>query len=319
MTEMTKSMAVFTGSVNPSLADQVATELGTTLGNVKLEKFANGEIYARYLDSVRGADVFIIQSVAGEHINDALMEMLIMIDAAKRASARTISAVVTHYGYSRQERKAAPREPITAKLVADLITVAGADDLITIDLHQDAIQGFFDIPVNHMTAMPIFVDYFKNKGIDPEEMCVVSPDVGRAKAAKKFQGQLGCDIAIMHKDRPKHNQAEITALIGDVTGKVCILNDDMIDTGGSLVAAAETRMSTGAKKVYACATHGLFSGPAYERIQNSCIEEVVVTNAVPVPLDRQTGKIRVLSVAPLLARTIQSVYSNGSVSKLFNK
>ena len=318
MTEMTKSMAVFTGSVNPSLADQVATELGTTLGNVKLEKFANGEIYARYLDSVRGADVFIIQSIAGEHINDALMEMLIMIDAAKRASARTISAVVTHYGYSRQERKAAPREPITAKLVADLITVAGADDLITIDLHQDAIQGFFDIPVNHMTAMPIFVDYFKNKGIDPEEMCVVSPDVGRAKAAKKFQGQLGCDIAIMHKDRPKHNQAEITALIGDVTGKVCILND-MIDTGGSLVAAAETLMSKGAKKVYACATHGLFSGPAYDRIQNSCIEEVVVTNAVPVPLDRQTGKIRVLSVAPLLARTIQSVYSNGSVSKLFNK
>ena len=286
---------------------------------MKLEKFANGEIYARYLDSVRGADVFIIQSIAGEHINDALMEMLIMIDAAKRASARTISAVVTHYGYSRQERKAAPREPITAKLVADLITVAGADDLITIDLHQDAIQGFFDIPVNHMTAMPIFVDYFKNKGIDPEEMCVVSPDVGRAKAAKKFQGQLGCDIAIMHKDRPKHNQAEITALIGDVTGKVCILNDDMIDTGGSLVAAAETLMSKGAKKVYACATHGLFSGPAYDRIQNSCIEEVVVTNAVPVPLDRQTGKIRVLSVAPLLARTIQSVYSNGSVSKLFNK
>ena len=247
------------------------------------------------------------------------MEMLIMIDAAKRASARTISAVVTHYGYSRQERKAAPREPITAKLVADLITVAGADDIITIDLHQDAIQGFFDIPVNHMTAMPIFVDYFKNKGIDPEEMCVVSPDVGRAKAAKKFQGQLGCDIAIMHKDRPKHNQAEITALIGDVTGKVCILNDDMIDTGGSLVAAAETLMSKGAKKVYACATHGLFSGPAYDRIQNSCIEEVVVTNAVPVPLDRQTGKIRVLSVAPLLARTIQSVYGNGSVSKLFNK
>lgn len=317
MTEMTKSMAVFTGSVNPGLADQVATELGTTLGNVKLEKFANGEIYARYLDSVRGADVFIIQSIAGEHINDALMEMLIMIDAAKRASARTISAVVTHYGYSRQERKAAPREPITAKLVADLITVAGADDLITIDLHQDAIQGFFDIPVNHMTAMPIFVDYFKNKGIDTEEMCVVSPDVGRAKAAKKFQAQLGCDIAIMHKDRPKHNQAEITALIGDVTGKVCILNDDMIDTGGSLVAAAETLMAKGAKKVYACATHGLFSGPAYERIQNSCIEEVVVTNAVPVPLERQTGKIRVLSVAPLLARTIQSVYSNGSVSKLF--
>lgn len=317
MTEMNKSMAVFSGSVNPSLADEVAGELGVSLGNVKLEKFANGEIYARYLDSVRGADVFIIQSVAGEHINDALMELLIMIDAAKRASARTISAVITHYGYSRQERKAAPREPITAKLVADLITAAGADDIITIDLHQDAIQGFFDIPVNHMTAMPIFVDYFKNKGFDPEKLCVVSPDVGRAKAAKKFQTLLDCDIAIMHKDRPKHNQAEITALIGDVTGKTCILNDDMIDTGGSLVAAAETLIAKGAEKVYACATHGLFSGPAYERIQNSCIEEVVVTNAVPVPLDRQTGKIRVVSVAPLVAKTINNVYTNGSVSSLF--
>ena len=319
MTEMTKSMAVFTGSVNPSLADQVATELGTTLGNVKLEKFANGEIYARYL---RGADVFLIQSVCASEtfdVNDALMELLIMADAAKRASARSISAVIAHYGYARQDRKAAPREPITAKLVADLLEVSGIDNIITVDLHQDAIQGFFDIPVNHMTAMPIFVDYFRNKGFDPERLCVVSPDVGRAKAAKRVSTALDCDIAIMHKDRPKHNQAEITALIGDVTGKVCILNDDMIDTGGSLVAAAETLMSKGAKKVYACATHGLFSGPAYDRIQNSCIEEVVVTNAVPVPLDRQTGKIRVLSVAPLLARTIQSVYSNGSVSKLFNK
>ena len=317
MTEMTKSMAVFSGSVNPDLADEVADELGISLGNVKLEKFANGEIYARYLESVRGADVFIIQSMAGQHINDALMELLIMIDAAKRASARTISAVVTHYGYSRQERKAAPREPITAKLVADLLTVAGADDIITIDLHQDAIQGFFDIPVNHMTAMPIFVDYFKSKGFDPEKLCVVSPDVGRAKAAKKFQAMLDCDIAIMHKDRPKHNQAEITALIGDVTGKICILNDDMIDTGGSLVAAAETLMTKGAEKVYACATHGLFSGPAYDRIQHSVIEEVVVTNAVPVPLERQTGKIRVLSVAPLFAKTIRNVYENGSVASLF--
>lgn len=317
MTEMTKSMAVFTGSVNPSLADQVATELGTTLGNVKLEKFANGEIYARYLDSVRGADVFIIQSVAGEHINDALMEMLIMIDAAKRASARTISAVVTHYGYSRQERKAAPREPITAKLVADLLEVSGIDNIITVDLHQDAIQGFFDIPVNHMTAMPIFVDYFRNKGFDPERLCVVSPDVGRAKAAKKFSTALDCDIAIMHKDRPKHNQAEITALIGDVTDKICILNDDMIDTGGSLVAAAATLKAKGAAEVYACATHGLFSGPAYERLENSCIEEVVVTNAVPVPLARQTGKIKVLSIAPLFAQTIDVVYNNGSIGKLF--
>ena len=290
MTEMKKSIAVFSGSVNPELADQIANELGVSLGNVKLEKFANGEIYARYLESVRGADVFLIQSVAGAHINDALMELLIMIDAAKRASARTISAVITHFGYARQDRKAAPREPITAKLVADLLETAGVNNVITIDLHQDAIQGFFDRPVNHMTAMPIFVDYFKKKGFDPEKLCVVSPDVGRAKAAKKFQTMLGSDIAIMHKDRPRHNQAEITALIGDVTDKICILNDDMIDTAGSLVAAAETLKAKGAAQVFACATHGIFSGPAYERIANSCIEEVVVTNVIPVPLERQTGK-----------------------------
>ena len=317
MTEMQKSLALFSGSVNPELAEKVANELGVSLGNVKLEKFSNGEIYARYLESVRGADVFLIQSVAGEHINDALMELLIMADAAKRASARSISAVIAHYGYARQDRKAAPREPITAKLVADLLTVSGIDNVITVDLHQDAIQGFFDIPVNHMTAMPIFVDYFRAKNFDPERLCVVSPDVGRAKAAKKFSSALDCALAIMHKDRPKHNQAEITALIGDVTDKICILNDDMIDTAGSLVAAAATLKAKGAAEVYACATHGLFSGPAYERLENSCIEEVVVTNAVPVPLARQTGKIKVLSIAPLFARTINVVYNNGSIGKLF--
>jgi ribose-phosphate pyrophosphokinase len=317
-TPITKRLALFTGSVNPSLAQEIAEELEISLGNVRLEKFANGEIYARYQESVRGADVFIVQSVAGPSINDALMELLIMMDAAKRASARSISAVITHYGYARQERKAAPREPITAKLVADLLTVAGADNVITIDLHQDAIQGFFDLPVNHMTAMPIFVEYYKQKGWNPEEVCVVSPDVGRAKAAKKFQTMLDCDIAIMHKDRPRHNQSEITALIGDVKDKICIINDDMIDTAGSLVAAADTLRNRGAREVYACATHGLFSGPAYERIENSQIKEVVVTNAVPVPLDRQNGKIKVLSLAPLFAETIRNVYECGSVSALFS-
>ncbi len=317
MDDMHKSLAIFSGSVNPALAEEIASELGVSLGNVKLEKFANGEIYARYLDSVRGADVFLVQSVAGSHVNDALMELLIMADAARRASARRITAVVAHYGYARQDRKAAPREPITAKLVADLMAAAGINDTITIDLHQGAIQGFFDAPVNHMTAMSIFVDYFKQKGFDPERICVVSPDVGRAKAAKKFSTMMDSDIAIMHKDRPKHNQAEITALIGDVTGKICILNDDMIDTAGSLVAAAATLKAKGAAEVYACATHGIFSGPAYDRIENSCIEEVVVTNTIPVPLERQTGKIKVLSVAPLFAQTIKNVYENGSVSKLF--
>ena len=320
MTEMHKTMAIFSGSVNPELADGIVEELGTELGNVKLEKFANGEIYARYVDSVRGADVFLVQSVCsgnGFDVNDALMELLIMADAAKRASARSVCAVIAHYGYARQERKAAPREPITARMVADLLTVAGVDRVIAIDLHQDAIQGFFDVPVNHMTAMPLFAEYYKNKGFDPDKLCVVSPDVGRAKAAKKFQTMLDADIAIMHKDRPRHNQSEITALIGDVTGKICIINDDMIDTGGTLCAAADTLLARGAEKVYVCATHGLFSGPAFDRIENSSIEEVVVTNAVPVPFERQNGKIKVLSIAPLVARTIECVYTNDSVAKLF--
>ncbi len=319
--EMTKDMMVFSGSVNPELAEQIAGHLNIDLNHIKLEKFANGEIYCRYLESLRGKEVFLVQSVCsgnGFDVNDALMELLIMIDAAKRASARHISAVIPHYGYARQDRKASPREPITAKLVADLLTAAGVDNVIALDLHQDAIQGFLDKPVNHMTAMPLFVDYFKKMGLDPSELCVVSPDVGRAKAAKKFSTMLDCDIAIMHKDRPKHNQAEITALIGDVTDKVCILNDDMIDTAGSLCAAAKTLQARGAKKVYACATHGIFSNPAFERIENSCIEQVVVTNAVPVPVEHQTGKINVLSIAPLFAQTINAVFSDGSVSKIFN-
>lgn len=316
--QMTKSLAVFSGSANPELGEQIAEELGISLGNVKLEKFANGEIYARYMETVRGADVFIIQSIAGEHVNDALMELLIMVDAAKRASARTITAVVAHYGYSRQDRKAAAREPITAKLVADLLTVAGVTRIITIDLHQGQIQGFFDIPVNHLTALSLMADYFKAKNFDSEKLCVVSPDLGRAKAAKKLADIMGADLAIMHKGRPKHNQAEITALIGDVEGKICILNDDMIDTAGSLVAAIDTLKNNGADKVYACATHPVFSGPAYERLENCPVEEVVVCNTIPVPLERQTGKIKVVSVAPLFARAINNVFNNGSISVLFD-
>lgn len=220
MTEMTKSMAVFAGSSNPELANEITDCLGVSLGNVKLEKFANGEIYARYNESVRGADVFIIASVAGVHVNDSLMELLIMTDAAKRASANTVTAVLAHYGYARQDRKAAAREPITAKLVANLMTVAGIDRTITIDLHQGQIQGFFDTPVNHLTALPILADYFKAKNFDPADLVVVSPDIGRAKAAKKLSDILDADLAIMHKGRPQHNQAEITALIGDVKDKI---------------------------------------------------------------------------------------------------
>ncbi len=318
MTEMKKTMALFSGSVYPQLSEEIAKNLGVELGNVKLEKFANGEIYARYLESVRGCDVFLIQSVAGEHINDALMELLIMADAAKRASARTITAVVTHYGYARQDRKAAAREPITAKLVADLMTVSGIQRVMTIDLHQNQIQGFFNFPVDHLTGLPILVDYFKAKQFEDREVCIVSPDVGRAKAAKKFSDMMMADLAIMHKGRPGHNKAEITALIGDVKDKVCIINDDMIDTGGTIVAAAETLKAKGAAEIYICCTHPVLSGPAFERLENAPVEEVVCCNTIPVPSDKLTGKIKLVSVAPLFARAIDNVYNNGSVSTLFD-
>lgn len=318
MADMQKTMAVFSGSANPKLAENIARELGVELGNVKLEKFSNGEIYARYLESVRGADVFIIQSVAGENVNDALMELLIMADAAKRASARSITAVVAHYGYARQDRKATAREPITAKLVADLMQTAGIDRVMSIDLHQGQIQGFFNIPVDHLTALPILADYFKAKNLDQDKLCIVSPDVGRAKAAKKLSDMLDADLAIMHKGRPGHNKAEITALIGDVNGKICILNDDMIDTGGSVVAAVDTLRNKGAEEVYVCATHPVLSGPGLERMANLDAAEVVVCDTIPVPVDYQTGKIKVVSVAPLFARAIQRVFTNGSVSSLFD-
>lgn len=318
MSNMTKTMAIFSGSTCPELAEEIATSLGTALGNVKLEKFSNGEIYARYLESVRGADVFIVQSTSTPNVNEALMELLIMADAAKRASARTVNAVVPCYGYARQDRKAAAREPITAKLVANIMTAAGIDRTITIDLHQGQIQGFFDTPVDHLTALPIFADYFKKKGLQETDLCVVSPDVGRAKAAKKLSDMLEADLAIMHKGRPGHNKAEITALIGDVKGKTCVVNDDMIDTAGTLCAAVATLKEKGADKVYVCATHPIFSGPAYDRLENSQIDEVVVCNTVYVPQERQTGKINVISVAPLLARAINNVYANESVASLFD-
>jgi ribose-phosphate pyrophosphokinase len=315
MEQVTKELKVFAGNYTGDLADGIARHLGVELGNVKLEKFANGEIYARYLESVRGADVFIIQSIAGA-VNDALMELLIMTDAAKRASASSVTAVITHYGYSRQDKKSAAREPITAKLMANLLTVAGVDRVIAMDLHQGQIQGFFDTPVNHLTALPIFADYFNAMKLD--NLCVVSPDVGRAKAGKKLADLLEADLAIMHKGRPAHNVAEITSVIGEVAGRNCIINDDMIDTGGSISAGVRALKNAGAKSIHVCATHALFSGPAYDRLNIPEIEEVVVCNTVPVPLERQSGKIKVISVAPLFARAISNVYMNESVSELFD-
>jgi len=308
-------LMLFGGTSNPELYEGIANELGLELGNVKIKKFANGEIYVRFLESVRGQHVFLAQSIC-EPVNSSLMELLIMIDAAKRASARTITAVISHYGYARQDKKSAPREPITARLVADLLTVAGVDRVITMDLHQGQIQGFFDQPVNHLTALPILADYVAN--LELGEVVVVSPDVGRVKPAKKFADILGGDLAILHKGRPEHNVAEITHVIGDVSGRVCVMNDDMIDTGGSVVEGAKALKQAGATKVYACATHGLFSPPAFERLEDAPIEEVVVTNTLPVRAEGRPGNIRVLSVAPLIARAIQNVYDDESVSELFD-
>jgi ribose-phosphate pyrophosphokinase len=315
MGEMSKRMMVFTGTSNPELAEGIAKHLGIELGNVKIRRFANGEIYVRYLESVRGADVFIVQSIASP-VNASLMELLIMADAARRASARTITAVITHYGYARQDKKSAAREPITAKLVADLITVAGVDRVITMDLHQGQIQGFFNLPVNHLTALPILADYFER--LRSEDLVVVSPDVGRVKVCKKLADMLGASLAIMHKGRPDHNVAEITHVIGEVDGKTCIVADDMIDTAGSITEGAKALMAAGAKAVYVTATHGIFSPPAFERIDASPVAEVVVTNTLPVPDERRQGKLHVLSVAPLFAHAIQNVYEDESVSELFD-
>ncbi|MBW6468021.1 MAG: ribose-phosphate diphosphokinase [Coriobacteriia bacterium] len=315
MSETGRRMMVFSGTSNRELAEDVAKHLGIELGNVKISKFANGEIYVRYLESVRGADVFLIQSACNP-VNDSIMEMLIMADAAKRASARSITAVVSHYGYARQDKKSAAREPITAKLVADLMTTAGIDKVIAMDLHQGQIQGFFDQPVNHLTALPILSDYFES--LELENLCIVSPDVGRVKVAKKFADMCGASLAIMHKGRPEHNVAEITHVIGDVEGRTCIVIDDMIDTAGSVTEGAKSLMQKGAKSVYVTATHGIFSGPAYDRLETSSISEVVVTNTLPVPEERRGGKIRVLSVAPLFAHAIQNVYNDESVSELFD-
>lgn len=319
MTEVTKNLMLFSGRSNPLLSEDIAQILKMELSGVKIETFANGEIYARYKQSVRGSDLFIIQSVSsyeGGSVNDALMELLVMCDAAKRASAHSITAVITNFGYSRQDKKSAAREPITAKLVADMLTSSGVNRVITIDLHQGQIQGFFDVPVNHLTALPIFANYFGNLGL--ENVCIVSPDVGRAKAAKKLADIMDCDLAIMHKSRPAHNEAEVSNVIGEVEGKICILNDDMIDTAGSVVAGVQALKLKGATDVYVCATHALFSGPAYERLETADIKEVVVCDTVPVPLERQTGKIKVVSVAPLLAQAVSNVFNEASVSELFD-
>jgi len=285
-----KRLMVFAGRSSQDLGTRIATRLGIQLGEVTLKTFANGEIYVRFEESVRGADVFLVQSTC-RPVNDSLMELLIMIDAAKLASAHRITAVIPWYGYSRQDKKSAPREPITAKLVAELLQAAGVDRVLTMDLHAGQVQGFFNIPVDHMTALPMFVDHFKERvyrGEIPEQLVVVSPDAGRAKLASHFAERLGAELAVLTKQRPEHNEAEITLLIGDVHGQAAILIDDMIDTAGTLCAGAQVVKKAGATRVFAVATHGLLSGRAVERLRSSVLEGVVLCDTVPLPRRRRT-------------------------------
>jgi ribose-phosphate pyrophosphokinase len=307
-------MMIFSGSSSPALALKVAEYLSIKPGQIERKRFKNGEIYIRFNESVRGADVFIIQTCS-EPINDNIIELLIMIDALKRASASMINVVMPHYGYARQDKKAEGREPITAKLFADLLQVAGMDRLIVADLHTATIQGFFNVPVDHITAIPIIAKYFKEK--DLSNGVVVSPDVGGVKRASIFAKQLCLPLAILDKRRPAHNYAEIEHIVGDVEGKDVIIFDDIIDTGGTLVEAVNILIDHGAKKVYAAATHPVFSGNAIEVLSRSKAEEIVVADTIPINSEYDKSKIKQVSIANLLAKTIKKVYHCKSVSDLF--
>ena len=313
-----KKLLLYTGDAYPALAEEIADHLGIELGRANLRQFANGEMHCRYDESIRGSDVFIVQTHAGPQVSDALMQQLIMIDAAKRASAKRITAVAPYYGYARQDRKAEGREPITAKLVADMLTAAGANRVVSVDLHSGQIQGFFDQPVDHLTALPILIDCAKTAG-DVEDLVIVSPDAGGVKAAKRFANHLGADLAFVNKIRPRGvaNVVEASNVIGNVDGKRCLLLDDMIDTAGTIVAAAELLKSEGATAVWAMATHGVLSDPAIDRLKNSVIEKVVITNTLPLPPEKQLDMIEVLSIAPLVADAIRAVFEDASVSEIF--
>jgi ribose-phosphate pyrophosphokinase len=311
-----KRLVLVAGRGHTELSTEVAEHLNVPLGECVLSTFANGEIYCRYGENIRSADVFVFQTHGGS-INDLLMEQLIMIDAAKRASAKRITAVCPFYGYARQDRKAEGREPITARLVADMLKVAGADRVVTVDLHTGQIQGFFDYPVDHLTAVPVIAEYLKHNVED--DAVIVAPDAGGGKLARRFADRLGADIAFIDKRRPKgtHNVAVATEVVGDIDGRTCIIVDDMIDTAGTVVSAANLLIDRGAVEVYIAATHGLLSGPAVDRLKNGPVREVVVTNTVPIPDEKRFDSLRVLSIAPLLAEAIDAVFEDGSVSELF--
>ena len=314
-----KNIKVFTGNSHPELANEIAKILGVPMGASKVSTFSDGEISVDINETVRGADVFIVQSTCSP-VNNNLMELLIMIDAFKRASAGRINAVIPYYGYARQDRKAKSRDPITAKLVADLLTAAGADRVLTMDLHASQIQGYFNIPVDHLMGAPILSKHFVEKGLaDQDDVVVVSPDLGSVTRARKFADRLHAPIAIIDKRRPKANVSEIMNIIGEVEGKRCILIDDMIDTAGTIANAANALKDLGATAVYACCTHGVLSGPAFERINNSAIEELVMLNTINLPENVETDKITSLSVAPIFAEAIKRIYDEEPISKLFEE
>jgi len=312
-----KRLMIVSGEGYPELAERIADRLDMDLSRVELVKFPGGELYARYLESVRGADMFIVQSL-GEPVNENLMQLLIMIDAAKRASAKRIVAVLPWYAYSRQDRKTKPREPITARLVANMIQAAGAERVMTMDLHTGQIEGYFTFPVDHLTAMHTFVDYFVDQNFkDAEDAVVVAPDTGEVKVAKQLAGHLGLPWAIVNKMRDRPDRSEVTHVIGDVSGKRVLMIDDIIATGGTLVNAAARLVEDGATEVRAAATHGEFSGNAYEKIEDSMIKEVVVSDTLPLKSGRPRSKIKTLTIAPILASTIKNVFTDESVSEVF--
>ncbi len=306
---------VFSGNSHPELAEEITSIMGKPLGKATVTKFSDGEISVNIWESVRGIDVYIVQPTCNP-VNDNLMELLIMIDAMKRASAGRINAVLPYYGYARQDRKAKARDPITAKLVADLIMAAGADRVVTMDLHANQIQGYFNIPVDHLVGMPILARYFKEKAMD--DVVIVSPDHGSVTRARSMAEYLNCPIAIVDKRRPEPNKSEIMNIIGNIEGKNCIIIDDMIDTAGTITNAANAIKDLGANAVYACATHPVLSGPAVERIEKSAIEELVLLNTIPMPEEKKIEKMNFLSVAPIFAEAMTRVFTNGSISKLFD-
>lgn len=314
MSNVFEDYKIFAGNSNTKLAEEIAAILGKELGKATVKKFSDGEISVSLWETVRGCDVFIIQSTS-DPVNDNLMEILIMIDSMKRASAGRINVVMPYYGYARQDRKAKARDPITAKLVADILQAAGADRVITMDLHAAQIQGYFNIPVDHLVGMPIIAKYFLEKGLD--DLCVVSPDHGSVTRARNLAQVLNCPIAIVDKRRPEPNKSEIMNIIGNIEGKNCIILDDMIDTAGTICNAANAIKDMGAKAVYAGATHAVLSGPAIERLDASAIEELVLLNTIQMPEEKVIDKMTFLSVAPLFANAMSLIHKNDSISTLF--